>query len=132
VSAWLYRVAHNLIVDELRRRSYRNHYALDDELAETLSDAGQSPEEQAWTALRGAHVRAALLELTPEQRQVIVLKFLEGKSNAEVAELTGRTPGAVKALQHRALESLRDRLDQGRPTWSAERKARQAAALGNC
>jgi RNA polymerase sigma-70 factor (ECF subfamily) len=108
--AWMYRVAHNLVVDELRRRNYRDHQPLEQAPVEALCDHQQNPEERAWTSLAGAHVREALGELTPDQRQVIVLKFLEGMSNAEVARITGRSVGAVKALQHRALESLRDRL----------------------
>ena len=51
--------------------------------------------------------RLALLALTEDQRQVVVLKFLQGMSNAEVAEITGKTVGAVKALQHRGLDILR-------------------------
>jgi RNA polymerase sigma-70 factor (ECF subfamily) len=108
LSAWLYRVAHNLIVDELRRRTHRDHQPLDETLAETLSDTGKSPEELAGTAVTNARIRVALHDLTPEQREVIVLKFLQGMSNAEVAEVTGKTVSAVKALQHRGLDTLRE------------------------
>jgi RNA polymerase sigma-70 factor (ECF subfamily) len=107
LKAWLYRVAHNLIVDELRRRTHRDHSSLDGPLAELLTDKSPSPEERARYAIAGAHVRRALLQLTPEQRQVIVLKFLEGMDNSEIAEITGRTVGAVKALQFRGLDALR-------------------------
>jgi RNA polymerase sigma-70 factor (ECF subfamily) len=55
-------------------------------------------------------VREALLELTEEQRQVIVFKFLEGMDNTEVAEIIGKSVGAVKALQHRGLDALRAQL----------------------
>jgi len=112
LSAWLYRVAHNLIVDELRRRQYRDHASLEEGILEdTLVDRNaEGPDALAGRSLRADHVREALLELTDEQRQVIILKFLEGLSNAEVAEITGKTVGAVKALQHRGLEALRDQM----------------------
>jgi len=110
LSAWLYRVAHNLIVDELRRRTHRDHHPLDERLVETLSDSSKSPEELAGTAVTNARIRAALHDLTPEQREVIVLKFLQGMSNAEVAEITGKTVSAIKALQHRGLGALREQL----------------------
>jgi RNA polymerase sigma-70 factor (ECF subfamily) len=110
LSAWLYRVAHNLIVDELRRRQHRNHESLDGALGYMLRDDADSLDNLVGRALALDRVRHALLELTEEQRQVIALKFLEGMSNAEVAEITGKTVGAVKALQHRGLEMLRAQL----------------------
>ena len=110
LSAWLYRVAHNLIVDEIRRREHRDHESLDEPLGDVLSDGADSLEWLAGNALAMERVRVALLELTEEQRQVVVLKFLEGMDNAEVSKITGKTVGAVKALQHRGLEALRAQL----------------------
>ena len=132
LKAWLYRVAHNLIVDELRRRTRRNHLTLDETLAGTSKDTGQSPEELAGSTIAIARVRDALLQLTRDQRQVIVLKFLEGMSNAQVAEITGKTVGAVKALQHRGLDTLRQQLDPGRAPASAREKGRRAMAVTHC
>ena len=60
--------------------------------------------------LQAEQVRAALSHLTPDQQQVITLKFLEGMSNKEVAEITGKPVGAVKSLQHRALAALQRQL----------------------
>jgi RNA polymerase sigma-70 factor (ECF subfamily) len=110
VGSWLYRVAHNLIVDELRRRKYRNHQSLDEVLDETLSDAGQNLDEMVGHVIVRSRVGQALLELTADQREVLMLKFLEGKDNAQIAEILGKTVGAVKALQHRGLETLRQQL----------------------
>jgi RNA polymerase sigma-70 factor (ECF subfamily) len=112
LSAWLYRVAHNLIVDELRRRKHRDHESLDGVLGDTLGDNAESLDSLAGNAIAMERVRCALLELTADQRQVIIFKFLEGMSNAQVAEVTGKTVGAVKALQHRALDALRTQLVQ--------------------
>jgi len=108
LSAWLYRVAHNLFVDELRRRQHRNHEPLDKVDNVAIRDTSASLDELVGAAIATSQVREALLELTQEQRQVIVLKFLESRSNAEVASIMNKTVGAVKALQHRGLATLRD------------------------
>jgi RNA polymerase sigma-70 factor (ECF subfamily) len=110
LSAWLYRVAHNLIVDEIRRCKHRDHESLDGVSGDVLKADGDSLEHLAGNALAVERVREALMALTDDQRQVLVLKFLEGLNNAEVATITGKTVGAVKALQHRGLESLRAEL----------------------
>jgi len=108
LQAWLYRVAHNLIVDELYRK-HRDHQA-PVATPGNVFDGAFNLETQVGNAIAIERVRCALLALTDEQRQVVVLKFLQGMSNAETAEITGKTIGAVKALQHRALEALRAQL----------------------
>ncbi|MGD2048672.1 MAG: sigma-70 family RNA polymerase sigma factor, partial [Chloroflexota bacterium] len=108
VRAWLYRVAHNLIVDHHRRQQYRQHLPL----GENIIHAGDDPVQTAELNLQTEKMRAALLCLTPDQQQVVALKFLEGMSNKEVAEITGKPVGAVKSLQHRALASLQRQLVQ--------------------
>jgi RNA polymerase sigma-70 factor (ECF subfamily) len=67
-------------------------------------------EEDAELQISIAAVRSALQELTADQKQVILLKFLEGLSNQEVAQVMDKSIGAVKSLQHRALAILRHRL----------------------
>ncbi|NPA92892.1 MAG: sigma-70 family RNA polymerase sigma factor [Chloroflexi bacterium] len=103
--AYLYRVAHNWITDYYRRQpppqvdlDLLDNVLTDDE--ESLGGRVVAQEEQE-------RVRAALRLLTPEQRQVIVLRFLEELSLKEVAEAMQKPVGAVKALQHRALAALR-------------------------
>jgi RNA polymerase sigma-70 factor (ECF subfamily) len=103
---WLYRTAHNIIVDHYRRQQHRQHLPLDEELI----NAGDDPAVAAERRLSAAQVRAALRNLTPDQQQVIVLKFLEGLSNQEVAAVLDRPVGAVKSLQHRALAALQRQL----------------------
>jgi RNA polymerase sigma-70 factor (ECF subfamily) len=102
LKAWLYRTAHNIVVDHYRRQGHRRHLPLD----EGLIDAGDDPASSAERRLSAARVRDALSRLTPDQQQVIVLKFLEGLSNQEVADVLGKPVGAVKSLQHRALAAL--------------------------
>lgn len=100
--AWLYRVAHNLAVDDFRRRVHRDHEPLDDDAPCTAAGLA----EQADASLLRIEARSALMGLTPSQREVIILKFLEGYENQEIAQILGTTVGAVKALQHRALVAM--------------------------
>lgn len=100
--AWLYRTAHNLVIDHYRRQQHRQHLPLPEEVVNTDDDPVSLAEEQ----ILAEQVRAALQQLTADQRQVIVLKFLEGLSNQETASVLKKPVGAVKSLQHRALTAL--------------------------
>lgn len=102
-SGWLYRIAHNLVVDYFRKHKEQ----LLTELEEELESEARGPEGSAEHQLRLHQVRLALLHLTEEQAQVIVLRFGEGLSNQEVADIMGKKEGAIKGLQHRALQALR-------------------------
>ena len=113
VRAWLYRIAHNLAVDRRRHRMRHPVTELLDGHAggRALGDpAGWLGEKVAREALL-----AAVDDLTAAQRQVILLKFAAGLSNAEAAAALGRTEGAVKALQHAGLQGLHRRLAGRRP-----------------
>lgn len=105
-SGWLYRIAHNLVVDHYRKHG--NHTVV--ELEEWLESEGGGPEREAEQRLRLDRVRRALHDLTEEQAQVILLRFGEGLTNQEVAEIMGKSEGAIKGLQHRALNALRQLL----------------------
>lgn len=108
LSAWLYRVAHNLIVDYYRHRSLEETLELDVEsLARTQPEQDQGIQKEL-----EAETRAALLQLTTLQQQIIVLRFLEGLSLKETAQIVQRDVSAVKALQHRALNSLRRLIEE--------------------
>lgn len=102
LKAYLYRMAHNWITDLYRRA--RPETALDPELR---AGEAEEPHRAAAQTMEQETLRAALGLLTPEQRQVIALKYLEELDNAEIAEALQKPVGAVKALQHRALASLR-------------------------
>lgn len=106
LKAWLYRTAHNLVIDHYRRQQHRQHLPLD----EALVDAADDPVSRAETHLTAADLRSALQQLTPDQQQVIALKFLGQFSNAEVAAVLDKPIGAVKSLQHRALAALQRQL----------------------
>jgi len=102
-AAWLYRIARNLLVDRYRR-SAREPLALSESLE--ARGHGSDPVAAAVSTLDREAVHSALGELTDEQRQVVVLRFIEGWDVEEVAEAMGRKPGAIHALQHRALGAL--------------------------
>ena len=106
VAPWLYRTSHNLVVDHYRRQKHRQHLPLLDGELSSAVDTEQDAELQLCVDA----VREALQELTGDQKQVILLKYLEGLSNQEAAEVMDKSVGAVKSLQHRALAILRHRL----------------------
>lgn len=109
LSAWLYRVAHNLIVDLYRRESARDTVEIDENVPARASQT----EMLAIQHEEAAHVRQALQSLPSLQQQVVNLRFGEGLSLEEVATIMEKTVGAVKALQHRAITALRTMLEAG-------------------
>jgi RNA polymerase sigma-70 factor (ECF subfamily) len=98
--AYLYRIAHNWVADYYRRAPDVA------ELKDTHPDNDNPPEEEASLRIRQAQTRKAILQLTPDQQQVIALKYLQGMNNEEVAQALHKPVGAVKSLQHRALARL--------------------------
>ncbi len=100
-SSWLYRIAHNQVVDNLRKQ--RKHLSTEvEDLAEVSSF---EPSEQE--RLEQKEMLTAISDLPPNQKQVIILRFIEGLANQEVARIMGKRQGAVRMLQTRALASLR-------------------------
>jgi RNA polymerase sigma-70 factor (ECF subfamily) len=106
-SAWLFRIAHNLAIDHFRAR---RRVQTEDEVPEPSGLEESSAEDQAFDSMGRAGMLALIERLSAEQRQVLTLKFLFGFVNAEVAGILGKTEGAVKSLQHRALASLQKQL----------------------
>lgn len=104
-SGWLFRIAHNLIIDHYRRRDQAGFVAIDD--APPLPAHDADPYQIAVAHLDSTALLEALHRLTEEQAQVITLRFLEGYSINEVATLMEKSEGAIKALQYRAVNNLR-------------------------
>ena len=104
-SGWLYRIAHNLLVDTYRRKGRHGEVDLED--VSQMAAESQNPEETVAQALDTERLRSAIRRLTEEQAEVVSLRFLEGYSIAEVAGMMNRTEGAIKALQYRAVATLR-------------------------
>lgn len=108
-SAWLYRIAHNLIADHFRGLQKRRGFVATEQLAAAFGDPAHITESR----LSVEQLGKALAELTEEQRLVVILKFVEDLDNHQVAVILGKTEGAVKSLQHRALDALRRVLSRG-------------------
>ena len=106
--AWVFRIARNRLIDLHRRRRRRGEV----DLSGSLSSALASPHVLAERALERGQIQVALKHLTDEQRQVIVLKFIQGFDNRSIGKIMGRSEGAIKSLQHRALGALRRLLYQ--------------------
>lgn len=103
-SAWLYRMAYNKMVDNLRKQ--KRSTSLPIEQMETIPERG-SPTQQVEEQVDFELLLQKLKLLNEQQRQVIVLRFIEEFSIAETAQIMQKSQGAIKALQHRSLESLR-------------------------
>ena len=117
-SAWLYRVAANLVARDRRRPGWI-------ELNPQLGDDAPGPEDAAVWGDRAAEVRAAVATLPPDQRQAVLLRFGGELRNREIAEIMGRSEGAVKLLTFRALTTLRRRLGAPLPAERAGRRSRE-------
>jgi RNA polymerase sigma-70 factor (ECF subfamily) len=102
-SAWLLRIAHNLAMDHFRAN---RRWQPEEDVPESADGEECSAEEQALASLGETGVLTLIERLSPEQRQVLTLKFVYRFSNGEVAAILGKSEGAVKSLQHRALASL--------------------------
>jgi RNA polymerase sigma-70 factor, ECF subfamily len=108
--AWLYTLAHNALADHFRRAGQTT--SLDDPLHPIeLASEPAGRELEKW--MDAEMLAGAVSELTPDQQQVIVLRFVEGRDTVEVARLTGMREAAVRALQYRGLQSLRRALERG-------------------
>jgi RNA polymerase sigma-70 factor (ECF subfamily) len=102
--AWLFTIAHRRVADHFRRRYRRNEVGLD----ETVQPVVGGPEEAVLAAERRAEVAEAFRRLRGDQQEVLALRVLGGLSAAQVGEVLGKSEGAVRVAQHRALRSLRE------------------------
>jgi RNA polymerase sigma-70 factor (ECF subfamily) len=105
-SAWLYRIAHNLMANWHRDRSRRPVIPLEDHVA--VSKESNQPETEAIAEEERRKLLAIVRRLAPDRQQLLILKFVDRLSNAEIGEIMGRTEGAIKSLYHRTLIALRD------------------------
>jgi RNA polymerase sigma-70 factor (ECF subfamily) len=104
-STWLYRIAHNQLVDHYRTR--RDVLPLE---AAEHHDCGEDPFDAAERSTLLAQIRGSLTNLTHEQQRVVTLRYFEGYSIGEIAKLMNKAPDAVRAMQHRALRVLQPRI----------------------
>ncbi|HYZ91509.1 MAG TPA: sigma-70 family RNA polymerase sigma factor [Actinomycetota bacterium] len=101
--AWMIRIARNRFLDHVKSGRVRWEVVVDDI---PVTVATGNPETEALASVEGADLRKALSRLTDEQQEIVMMRFFQGLQIAEVAGATGRTEGAVKALQFRALRAL--------------------------
>jgi RNA polymerase sigma-70 factor (ECF subfamily) len=108
--SWLYRIAHNLVANHHRDQSRRPATPLDElpltspsrDLPDQVVER-QDEERWLWKVINDLH---------EDRRELLVLKFNEGLSNAQIGEIMGRTEGAIKSLYHRTLVTLREELER--------------------
>jgi RNA polymerase sigma-70 factor, ECF subfamily len=107
ISAWLFRIAHNLAMDHFRAS---RRWQPEEEVPEPEQTAEHSAEDEALQAIGRTSMLQMIEDLSPDQQQVLTLKFVFNFGNGEVATILGKTEGAIKSLQHRALATLQRRL----------------------
>ena len=107
ISAWLFRIAHNLAMDHFRAR---RRWQPEGDPPEPEGAAERSAEEEALHAIGRQSMLELIEGLSRDQQQVLTLKFAFDFSNADAATILGKTEGAIKSLQHRALASLQRQL----------------------
>ena len=108
-SAWLFRIAHNLAMDHFRAH---RRWQPEEDVPEPPGSAEPSAEMMAMHSIGRASMMEMIETLSSEQQQVLTLKFVFNFANAEVATILGKTEGAIKSLQHRALVSLQKKIQQ--------------------
>ncbi|MGH2977921.1 MAG: sigma-70 family RNA polymerase sigma factor [Gaiellaceae bacterium] len=106
-SAWLFRIAHNLAMDHFRAR---RRWQPEEEVPEPPGEEEPSAELTAMQTIGRESMLKLIDHLSPEQQQVLTLKFVFNLPNAEVAAILEKTEGAIKSLQHRALVSLQKQI----------------------
>jgi len=109
-SAWLYRIAHNLVANWHRDNSRRKEIPLDDGILST--HPGGFPESEMMRVEEQENLLRVIRSLPSERQQLLILKFVDHLSNAEIGLVMGRTEGAIKSLYHRTLLAVRDELGQ--------------------
>jgi RNA polymerase sigma-70 factor (ECF subfamily) len=106
-AAWLFRIASNMIADRAKRAAREQSVTLDEDVATSAAGEQQSNVEEVE---RQTHLFRLVDELAEDQRRVVVMRFAEEKSTGEIAQTLGRSEGAIKQLQFRALQNLRAKM----------------------
>ncbi|MFN2127616.1 MAG: RNA polymerase sigma factor [Anaerolineales bacterium] len=107
-SAWLYRIAHNLVANWHRDNSRRKEIQLDESIISTNTQF--HPENEMLFSEEQQILMDLVRSFPPERQQLLLLKYVEHLSNAEIGKIMGRTEGAIKSLYHRTLLILREEM----------------------
>ncbi len=103
---WLYRIAHNLVINDARRDARHRSYEMMTETGQTLLDDGPSPDEDILRQENIQQLRQALATLSDDEQTLLTMRFFENATYEEIAPLLQKKPGALRVLQHRALKKL--------------------------
>ena len=106
--AWVYRIAHNLVIDYYR--TYREHASLDHRFSDESKDS--DPTVLTKQSLNNEYLKDALKKLKKKHQQIIVYKFINDFSNKEIAQILNKSEGSVRIMQFRALKALKIELQQ--------------------
>ena len=115
-SAWLYRIAHNLVANWHRDRSRKQEIPLDD--LPVLPTKGDHPERNLVRSQEQETLLRLIRRLPSERQNLLILKFVENMSNAEIGEIMGRSEGVVKSLYHRMLLAFREEIASRLRDWN--------------
>lgn len=108
--AWLMTISHNVVVDFYRTRYKRDKAYLE---ADTMADESiPSPEQETMARFEQQQLRRAIQQLPKDQQHVILLRFVEGFRNPEIASIIGKSEGAIRVILHRGLVALRYILEE--------------------
>ncbi len=110
-SAWLYRIAHNLVANYHRDRSRKQEISLDDMQGQTLVQTSPQPESRLVHSQEVENLLAMIRDLAPNRQELLILKFVDQLSNAEIGQIMRKSEGAIKSLYHRTLLELRERME---------------------
>ncbi len=111
-SAWLYRIAHNLVVNWHRDRQRHQLVSLEEAMLHTPLEHTEELQQLREQEEERERLLAAVRSLPQDRQQLLILKFVEGLSNVEIGQIMGRSEGAIKSLYYRTLLSLREMLEK--------------------
>ncbi len=110
-SAWLYRIAHNLVANYHRDRSRMQEISIENLVVEDTSKSS-APEHLMETRQENDFLLALINDLSPQKKELIILKYVQKLYNEEIGQIFGKTEGAIKSLYHRTLVELKERAKQ--------------------
>lgn len=110
-SAWLYRIAHNLVANYHRDRARKQEISLDDIPGQVFPQMEHQPESRAMRSQEVENLLVTIRGLAPIRQELLILKFVDQLSNAEIGQILRKSEGAIKSLYHRTLLELREIMD---------------------
>lgn len=110
-SAWLYRIAHNLVANYHRDRSKKKEISLDNIAGQALPQRSPQPETHVVRNQEVEDLLNTIRDLADNRQELLILKFIDQLSNAEIGQIMRKTEGAIKSLYHRTLLELREKMD---------------------